>query len=163
MNWDAMGAVGEVAGAIAVFATLLYLAIQIRQSNRAATTQTYDSIISGFNDVNMVVASVPGMAEVLNTGLYHPEKLTEEQAIQFAFLLRSFANQWLKLLRLYEQGVLAEAEWGRFGAEAAQAFHSPGGKIFRKENGVFHDLYVAIDQFDGSQITEIQLGLTNKA
>lgn len=33
MNWDALGAVAEFLGAIAVFATLAYLAVQIRQSN----------------------------------------------------------------------------------------------------------------------------------
>lgn len=33
MNWDAVGAVGEVIGATAVILTLLYLARQVRQSN----------------------------------------------------------------------------------------------------------------------------------
>lgn len=33
MNWDALGAIAELLGAIAVFATLAYLAIQIRHSN----------------------------------------------------------------------------------------------------------------------------------
>jgi hypothetical protein len=33
MSWDAIGAVGEVLGAIGVFASLGYLAIQIRQSS----------------------------------------------------------------------------------------------------------------------------------
>ena len=32
MNWEAIGATGEVVGAVAVFATLVYLAIQIRQN-----------------------------------------------------------------------------------------------------------------------------------
>ena len=31
MNWEAIGAVGEIIGAMAVFGTLLYLAIQIKQ------------------------------------------------------------------------------------------------------------------------------------
>ena len=30
MNWDALGAIGELAGATAVFASLVYLALQIR-------------------------------------------------------------------------------------------------------------------------------------
>ena len=32
VNWDALGAIGELIGAIAVIATLAYLAIQVRQS-----------------------------------------------------------------------------------------------------------------------------------
>lgn len=34
MNWEAIGAIGETVGAVAVIATLFYLAVQIRQNNR---------------------------------------------------------------------------------------------------------------------------------
>jgi len=30
VNWDAIGAIGEIVGAVAVLITLLYLAIQVR-------------------------------------------------------------------------------------------------------------------------------------
>jgi len=163
MNWDAIGAIGEVAGAIAVFATLLYLAIQIRQSTRAATTQTYDSVISGFNDLNTVISGNSELAELFTNGLYDPELLTRYQSVQFTFQFRSYANQWLKLLRLYEQGVLEESEWTRFGTEAAQMFSTPGGKVFCEENGVFQDLYQAVDRFrDAQQITELGLTVANE-
>ena len=35
MNWEAIGAIGEVVGATAVFVSLLYLALQIRNSRRS--------------------------------------------------------------------------------------------------------------------------------
>ncbi len=35
LNWDAIGAIGEVVGAFAVFLSLLYLALQIRNSRRS--------------------------------------------------------------------------------------------------------------------------------
>jgi hypothetical protein len=35
MNWDAVGAVGEVIGAIAVVATLLFVARDIRQNSKS--------------------------------------------------------------------------------------------------------------------------------
>ena len=35
MNWETIGAVGEVAGAIGVVVTLIYLSVQIRQNTRA--------------------------------------------------------------------------------------------------------------------------------
>ena len=34
MNWDAVGAIGEIIGAVAVLATLYYLAAQIKMQNR---------------------------------------------------------------------------------------------------------------------------------
>jgi len=33
MNWEALGAIAELLGAIAVFAALAYLAVEIHQSN----------------------------------------------------------------------------------------------------------------------------------
>lgn len=39
MNWDAIGAVGEVVGAIAVLVTLVYLALQIRIQNQQLEIQ----------------------------------------------------------------------------------------------------------------------------
>ncbi len=35
MNWEAIGAIGEIIGAMAVFLTLVYLALQIRQNTKA--------------------------------------------------------------------------------------------------------------------------------
>ena len=37
MNWEAIGAIGEVLGAFAVVATLLYLALQVRHAKTATT------------------------------------------------------------------------------------------------------------------------------
>ena len=43
MNWDAIGALSESVGAIAVFITLLYLVIQIRaQTKESRLTATRD-------------------------------------------------------------------------------------------------------------------------
>ena len=36
MNWDAIGAVGEILGALGVIVTLVYLSAQIRQSTRSS-------------------------------------------------------------------------------------------------------------------------------
>lgn len=40
MNWEAIGAVGEILGALAVVVTLFYLARQIHQSTRVARAET---------------------------------------------------------------------------------------------------------------------------
>ena len=36
MNWEAIGAIGEIVGAVAVVLTLAYLAIQVRHAKEAA-------------------------------------------------------------------------------------------------------------------------------
>ena len=44
MNWEALGAIGEIVGAVAVIATLGYLAVQIRQNTRALKASTHQSL-----------------------------------------------------------------------------------------------------------------------
>lgn len=41
MNWAAVSAVVEIVGAVAVVATLLYLAVQIRQTRQAGSDALY--------------------------------------------------------------------------------------------------------------------------
>ena len=44
MNWDAVGAIGEIVSAIAVLGTLIYLAMQIRQSSDTQRAQTHQQL-----------------------------------------------------------------------------------------------------------------------
>ena len=46
MNWDAIGAIGELAGAIGVIITLVYLSLQIRSSTKATESQIHVSLSS---------------------------------------------------------------------------------------------------------------------
>lgn len=39
MNWEATGAIADIVGATAVLATLIYLALQIRQNSRSINQQ----------------------------------------------------------------------------------------------------------------------------
>ncbi len=44
MNWDAIGAIGEVVGAVGVIVSLLYLALQIRQNSNVVRSATRQAI-----------------------------------------------------------------------------------------------------------------------
>ena len=46
MNWEAIGAIGEVIGALAVVASLIYLASQIRQNNKLARNDSLQTVAS---------------------------------------------------------------------------------------------------------------------
>ena len=158
MNWEAIGAIGEILGALAVLVTLLYLAIQVRQNTAAVTTATYESVITGFNDVNGIVVGSSEVASILYRGTTDPSSLNDAEAVQYAFLLRCWSNPWLKLLRLHQGGALTTAEWIPFAEEAAQAFDTPGGILFKNENQLFADLYSELEKYAGRKVSRIRLG-----
>ena len=162
MNWDAIGAIGEILGAIAVLGTLIYLAAQIRLNTAAVTTATYESMVSGITDINLVVVGNAEVTSILNRGARDPHSLDDEEAYRYAFLMRCWANQWWKQLRLYEQGALAERDWEKLAQEAAQALATPGGKMFRDGNHVFEDLYVEIDKYERIQISDFRFDRRNE-
>ena len=47
MNWDAIGAIGELVGALVVFLTLIYLATQIRIQNQQLQLQNRETRLAG--------------------------------------------------------------------------------------------------------------------
>ena len=52
MNWEAIGAIGEVVGALAVLLTLVYLAIQIRQNTRQVENHLKTVDLASFNAID---------------------------------------------------------------------------------------------------------------
>lgn len=105
MNWEAIGAIGQVAGAIAVFVTLLYLAIQIRRSNELSQFSATKEIMNQFNDLNRMVVSDPALRQLLhkNTALSADER---ECIYNFAMM---FCNVWASIQTAYDNGQVGRA------------------------------------------------------
>ncbi len=75
MNWDAAGAVGEIVGAGAVVATLVFLAIQIREGQRAqresntlARSAAADKAFDQFSGFRRLVAGDPEVTRIWLAG-----------------------------------------------------------------------------------------------
>ena len=158
MNWEAISAIGELVGAAMVLITLIYLAVQIRQNTAAVATATYESTMTGFNDINVVVASNPVLSSVIDRGCQSVDLLNDEEVVQFNFLLRCYANQWWKLFKLYERGSLPLREWSIFAREAAQFLDQPGCKPFCAQNALFADLYIELDKHKDGVISDFGFG-----
>lgn len=72
--WDALGAVGELVGAIAVVATLGYLAVQIRQNTNAVKAASHHAITDFFN--HMSVRVLPSFCAVRRLTIQKKQRLT---------------------------------------------------------------------------------------
>lgn len=79
-------------GAIAVFATLLYLSIQVREGNKHAELEALRHTLDGFNQwCDQVVASKQ-TASLLNRGREDIQSLDRDERIQFEHLHIRFLN-----------------------------------------------------------------------
>ena len=69
VNWAAIGAIGELIGGAAVIATLIYLAIQLRQNTKGIRAQSYYNVVSGKNALYREMASDKELFNILAQGL----------------------------------------------------------------------------------------------
>ena len=62
MNWEAIGAIGEIVGAVAVVLTVGYLAVQIRQNTRSVRAATHHSSMRGASEIQNMFAQSEDLA-----------------------------------------------------------------------------------------------------
>ena len=65
MNWEAIGAIGEIAGALAVVASLIYLATQIRQSNKLLNLESRKYVIEQVTMIGEIVLKDESLVELM--------------------------------------------------------------------------------------------------
>ena len=64
MNWDAIGALGEILGAMAVIGSLLFVGVQIRSNTRASQIATTHNLTDIFLTVTAKISEDPEMARI---------------------------------------------------------------------------------------------------
>ena len=86
MNWEAIGAVGEIVGAVAVVLTLIYLAVQVRHNARAAEDASFRDTFSASNAHLASMAEEPN-AEIILKGLRKFSSLNSKEKYIFDNLM----------------------------------------------------------------------------
>ena len=107
MNWEAIGTVSEIVGALAVVITLAYLAVQIRQNNDLLRSESRQALVS--NDVTSLRAGME-LAYVFSKFVSGSALSAEEQfklSLMFALDLRNREFEYFQ----YKNGLLDEETW----------------------------------------------------
>lgn len=126
MNWEAIGAVGEVIGAVAVLITLVYLASQIRQNTRSLKATATQAIVSESSSTYAALAFDEEMSRIYWSGLEDFEALSQADRRRFATYMASTMKPWENILVQIRLGTIdREAmEGGR--SELIRHFSQPG-------------------------------------
>lgn len=83
--WNALGAIGEIVGAIAVLATLGYLSVQIRMSTKTQRAQTHQQIADARRENLTMLLEIPGLDDAVRKA-----HSGEEMSVKDKRLLRQF-------------------------------------------------------------------------
>ncbi len=134
MNWEIVASTGEWAGAIAVVASLLYLARQIHISNLQSQAAARYSYLDAYGMANATIAASKESASVFERGLEGGE-LVEGERLQFIVMLGQFLNTWGVMYDLHQEGQLPESQWVVVRSDIQASFSTEGGKRFWDEIG----------------------------
>ncbi len=83
MNWDAIGAFGELIGAAAVIVSVVYLAIQIRASRVSEKKLAIEASYYSYDNIRSLLIENEDVARIFIDGLEDPERLTEYELFRF--------------------------------------------------------------------------------
>ncbi len=145
MTLDQYASLAEIFGLILVVVTLVFLALQTRQNTKAINATITQGNITGFNELNSMLAANPQLAEILDRGSADPSRLTATEANSYTWIVRSFINLFLNLYDQFLQGTCPEPLWRRHEMELQTFAKSPGVREFLKGNSYYHQLIKHID------------------
>ncbi|MEQ8693953.1 MAG: hypothetical protein RIC85_01320 [Gammaproteobacteria bacterium] len=139
MNWDAIGAIAELIGAIAVVATLAYLSVQIRQSAKSldrqeeiARAQILQTRADSVTQMAMLICANPESVELFarlrHTEGLEPESLSAEDHTRAYMLLTSARANLENTFLQYKKGYLPES----FYRDVGESNNKELGPLFLK-------------------------------
>ena len=110
MNWDAIGAIGEIVGAVAVVASLAYLAAQIRNQNRESRLAAMHEISSGFRSATSRLLD-GDLTRIFVKSIESFESLTDEERLSLVVLLTGVFRAWEEAFIRHDIGHLDSRAW----------------------------------------------------
>ena len=133
MNWEALGALAELLGACAVFATLVYLAVQIRQNTSAIRSSASQDVHANFANWYAQTQSDPALLDISIRGMEDYGSLSQTERAQFIALFMTFTIHTQNAFYKWRDGSLAPELWKGWEYVSMNIFATPGGKTFWEE------------------------------
>lgn len=139
MNIQDLAAIGEFVGGIAVLATLIYLALQVRQTNIATHRSIYAEAATTISDFWLSLAKDPALHGNFIDTLRESDELSEHDRDRGYLVMDSY-------LSLMESYFLHNRQYGerqsqeRWRRTLTRLFGTPGARTYwRRRRWSFHD------------------------
>jgi len=142
VNWDAVAAIAELAGAIGVIVSLVYLALQIRQNT--AQIDTNSSLMRAESrrhwkthatQVNLALAQDAKLAGIFTRGLASFQSLPPDEQIQFTFLFSEMVSTLDTAFDEQAEGLAKGGSFERAVNSMGDLIKTPGGREFWRVHG----------------------------
>src|SRR5438046_1785879 len=142
MNWEAIAAISQLVGSVAVVVSVLYLAVQLRSSTRVARVAAQDAAAAALRDVTKPFMENAELGRVWRAGLENLDALSPEDQARFFHA----AHQFLKALETihyhYVYGLLDAQLWDGWQELLRHYIATPGlGYYLNLRSAVFSERF----------------------
>lgn len=126
MNWEAISAVSQFVGSVAVVLSVLYLGIQVHRSTRVAKLAAQDAAATALRDVTKTFSENAELSHIWRLGLEDLGSLSADDQARFFHA----AHQFLKAIETihfhYIYGLMDEQLWQGWRNLAWHYVNTPG-------------------------------------
>jgi len=122
VNWDAIGAIAEAVGSIAVIVTLAYVAVQLRMANKQRELESHRHILGRFDHVCETFFHSTERASIINRGRKSLSNLNDDERLIFEHI-------YFQLLNAIESWHMQLMETSPLGAYRDQQLDNISGSI----------------------------------
>lgn len=158
MNWDAVAAIGEMLGSAAVLVTLIYLSVQVSQTNKISKAAVSRELQQRYYDLYALIATDPevrGLVTRMQDPEYQPGGPEEEEQVEAFCLMLS--GIWLSTGSAYEQGQIDSVVYQVYFDDVAVKLHKwPGLRPWLRK---LSESYPAGESFEIIRAMRTRVGL----
>ena len=133
MNWDAIGAIGEIVGAGAVVVTLIYLSLQIRETSRQMRVTSLTDSNALVADAFLPVYNNENNLRIWISGVNAPETLSDEEREVFMLFMTRIMAAFETMADHHQFGAIPDDRFANYSNIARNFLSSPGGKAWSSE------------------------------
>ena len=108
---EAAASAAEIAAAIGVIVSVIYLAIQVREANRVSKQQAYKDILDLMHSPIDQMMANSELADTIRRGGPDPEQLSETEWFQYSFWWMMQLNMYEFLYVAHRQGKVVPNVW----------------------------------------------------
>ena len=127
MSWEAIAAIGEAVGGLAVIASLIYLAIQIRQSRDLERAASIREMFEKGSAMLAYTARHPGSLKTLRKGAEDLHALSMDEKEVFNCWGMHCLVTVEQAMYMHRDGLLPDASWTAFENFGLAIIKSTGG------------------------------------
>ena len=135
MNWDAIGAIAELVGAIAVVATLIYVGVQVRQNTLSNHNAALQTISTQYAEWLSLISENADVAHIFHKGQEDLAQLSEEERIRYGMLLTQLCRAVEAQYHQHQTKASPEEVWKSTLDSFLTVLSRPGGYEWWKKYG----------------------------